>query len=133
MASSSGRCLCGAVRYRFDPDAVLWRGHCHCESCRRATSSPVTTYFGVRATAWRWHGTPPVSYQSSSWAERFFCGTCGSHLAYRSDKLPEEIHGFAASLNDPSDFQPQAHFFHAERLAWLHLEDDLPKHARGGG
>jgi len=92
----------------------------------------MTSFFGVRVTGWRWYGTKPASYQSSAWAERFFCPRCGSQMAYRSDKLPEEIHGYAATLNDPSEYSPAAHFFHAERLAWLHVEDDLPRYRDGG-
>lgn len=132
MTSTSGRCLCGAVRYKFDPNAVLWRGHCHCDSCRRACSAPFTTFFGVRASAWRWFGTPPASHRSSEWAERFFCPGCGAQMAYRTDKLPGEIHGYAATLTDHSDFAPEAHFFTAEQVAWLHLADDLPGYSDGG-
>jgi hypothetical protein len=35
---SAGRCLCGAVSYRFDaqPEAVVL---CHCEDCQRHTGS----------------------------------------------------------------------------------------------
>jgi len=131
MTSQSGRCLCGAIRYRLDPGDVLWRGYCHCESCRRACSAPVTAFFGVRKTGWRWIGSP-ARYKSSDWATRFFCGTCGAQLAYVTDKLPDEIHGYAASLTDPAEFAPQAHFFHAEALPWLHIQDDLPRHDRGG-
>ena len=40
------RCLCGAVSFEFS-GAENWRAHCHCESCRRNTSSPFTTWFGV--------------------------------------------------------------------------------------
>lgn len=132
MASASGRCLCGAVRYKFDPDAVLWCGYCHCDSCRRACSAPVTAYFGVRRSAWRWFGQAAAQFQSSAHATRYFCQTCGSQLGFRTDKLPDEFHGFAASLDDPVDFAPQAHFFHAEALPWLHIDDDLTRHERGG-
>ncbi len=132
MTPASGRCLCGAVRYKFDPDAVLWQGHCHCESCRRACSAPVVSWFGVRQTGWRWSGKRPKQYQSSSWAERFFCPDCGSQVGYRSDKLPDEIHGLAATLDDPAAYVPGAHFFHAKRLSWLHVADDLPRFADGG-
>ncbi len=132
MMSASGRCLCSAVRYKFDPDALLWAGYCHCESCRRACSAPVTAYFGVRVSAWRWFGEP-ARFQSSPLAERYFCPGCGSQLAYRTQKLPDEIHGFAASLDDPATYVPKAHFFHAEALPWLHIDDDLKRHPRGGG
>ncbi len=131
MFSASGRCLCGAVHYKFDPDALLWTGYCHCDSCRRACSAPVTVYFGVRLSAWRWFGEP-ASFASSTHATRSFCRDCGSPLAYRTKKLPDEIHGFAASLDDPAAFAPQAHFYHAEALPWLHIADDLPRHEKGG-
>lgn len=132
MTSTSGRCLCGAVRYKFDPETVIWRGYCHCESCRRACSAPVAAWFGVPHSGWRWVGTPPKSYKSSDWAERYFCIDCGSQMAYRSDKLPDEIHGLAATLDDPATFAPGAHFFHSKTLPWLHIDDDLPRYLDGG-
>lgn len=132
MTRGSGRCLCGAVRYKFDVNAVLWRGHCHCDSCRRATSSPFTTFFGVRRSAWRWFGVPPAAHASSPGVERMFCARCGSQLAYLTDELPDEIHGYAASLDAPQDFAPQVHFHADERLDWVHLNDGLPER-RGNG
>jgi hypothetical protein len=132
MPSTSGRCLCGNVRYKFDPLALLWRGLCHCESCRRASSAPVVAWFGVRNSGWRWDGTAPQTYKSSDRAERYFCGRCGSPMGFRTDKLPDEIHGLAATLTDPADFAPQAHYFHAKALPWLHIDDDLPRYLDGG-
>ncbi len=133
MSTISGRCLCGAVRYSFGSKALLWQGYCHCESCRRACSAPVTAYFGVRRSAWTWAGDAPERYKSSAWADRYFCPSCGSQLAFRTDKLPDEIHGHAASLDEPASFTPAAHFYHREALPWLHISDDLPRHAGGGG
>ena len=40
-----GRCLCGAVRYRVTGEPI-WTAHCHCQSCRRATSAAFATYAG---------------------------------------------------------------------------------------
>lgn len=132
MTQNKGRCLCGAVQFKFDPHAVLWTGYCHCESCRRACACPVAAWFGVRASGWRWVGSFPKTYNSSDWAERYFCGTCGSQMAYRSDKLPDQIHGLAATLDNPKDYTPSAHFFHAAALPWLHIKDDLPRYLDGG-
>ena len=121
----TGRCLCGQLRYRAD-GPVLWQMHCHCESCRRATSSPVTTYFDVADGGWRWTGATPAIYASSPGVERFFCPTCGSPMAYRSDAAAE-MHFLACTLDDPADVQPQGHDFWEERLPWLHLCDELPR------
>ena len=132
MTIKSGHCLCGAVTYEFDAEAVIWQGHCHCESCRRACGAPIVSWFGVQKDVWRWTGTPPRQFNSSDWAERFFCADCGSQMAYRSTKLPDEIHGLAATLDDPAEFTPGAHFFHAQALPWLHCEDQLPRYVDGG-
>ncbi|WP_102107662.1 GFA family protein [Oceaniglobus roseus] len=131
MTSTHGRCLCGAVRYVFDPNGVLWRSHCHCESCRRATSSPVTTFFGVRNAAFRWLGDRPAAFSSSEGVTRRFCATCGSPMSYESREYPGETHFYAASLFDPADFAPQDHAHWDERLPWLDLRDDLPRQPAG--
>ena len=122
-----GRCLCGAVRYRFDPARIRWQGHCHCESCRRNCAAPMTSYFGVLDDGWRWTGSAPRSYAHSDHAQRLFCGTCGTPMAYRSTRHPGEIHFYAASLDDPETYAPTAHFHWSERVSWLHLADDLPR------
>ncbi len=125
MAETTGRCLCGDIRYSFDAAHVLWRGHCHCESCRRATASPMTTFFGVTDGHWNWLEAEPVSYTSSEGVVRQFCGRCGTQLTYRAERFPDETHFYAATLDDPSEFQPEFHTNWQERLAWLHVDDDL--------
>lgn len=122
----TGHCLCGATTFAYD-GPENWRGFCHCESCRRATSSPMTAYLGVPNGAWRWTGVAPRSYQSSPGTSWLSCATCGSLVAYDSDRYPEEIHFLAALLDEPAAFAPQAHFHWDEHLPWLHLSDDLPK------
>ena len=120
----AGRCLCGAITYRCTAPP-LWQGHCHCESCRRATASPFTSYFGVADGAWEISGTP-AEYQSSAETFRQFCPNCGTHISYRSVRFPGERHFFAATLNHPETFVPSRHYFWEERLPWLHLSDGLP-------
>ncbi|MBI1171678.1 GFA family protein [bacterium] len=121
-----GHCLCGAVRYECDAQP-LWQGHCHCESCRRATSSGFTSYFGVADGHWRWTEVIPLTYNSSPGVWRDFCGVCGSPMAYRAARYPGETHFFAASLNDPAIFTPARHYHARERLPWVHLTDDLSR------
>lgn len=132
MTEWTGRCLCGAVRFACAGDAVIWQGHCHCQSCRRACSAAVVSWFGVRINAWRWTGDMPSAYASSDHATRWHCGTCGSQMGYATTKLPDEVHGLAATLDDPDLFAPGAHFYHAARLPWLHLSDPLPRYVDGG-
>ena len=37
------------------------------------------------------------------------------------------MHIYAASLVNPATFTPEFHLDHKSRLAWLKMEDDLPK------
>ncbi len=77
----SGRCLCGAVTIAIDGfDGKI--SVCHCGMCRRWCGGPSLSLDG--GTAPRIEGARHVRrYPSSEWAERAFCGTCGSNLFYR--------------------------------------------------
>lgn len=127
MDGGTGRCLCGAVRYRFD-GAPNWSAHCHCETCRRATSAPMVSFFAVSHDRITWSGIAPQLYESSPGIFRSFCPRCGSPLTYQNDIRTGEIDLYATTLDDPSAFAPGLHVFWNERLPWLHISDDLPKH-----
>jgi hypothetical protein len=106
---------------------MIWRAHCHCESCRRATSSPVTTFFAVPKQGFSFAGDEPGAYVSSPGRLRRFCRTCGSPMSFEYDSAPEEIHLHAASLDDDRGFTAERHDFWNERRTWLTCTDDLPK------
>jgi hypothetical protein len=129
-----GRCLCRAVIFEYDGEPN-WTLHCHCESCRRATSSPMTTWISVPRSAFRFKQGTPRHFNSSPGVARGFCGTCGSPLTYESERIPDEVHLYAASLVNPLDVKPMRHVFVEEQLPWLEIADRLPRFAktsRGG-
>lgn len=89
-----GHCLCGAVTVRATPV----RRHveaCHCTMCRRWNG---IAFVGVQCgTEVAFEGeVHVVRYRSSDWAERGFCGRCGSGLFYRY--LPLGTYAFTAGL-----------------------------------
>lgn len=127
--AKTGRCLCGATRFAFS-GAPNWVAHCHCESCRRATGAGLATYVGVPHGAWRWTGAAPVAWRSSPDVRWLRCGTCGTLVAYDSDREPDEIHFPLALVEDPAGLSPSAHAFWEERVPWLSFADDLPAGAR---
>ena len=131
MGGTRGHCLCGAVSYEYS-GPENWRAYCHCESCRRNTSSPVTAFFGVPRSAFRFTGKAPAVYRSSPGVRRLFCADCGTPMAYDSDRYPDEIHLYAASLEDPENYRPEGHVHCAERLSWFDVKDDLPRHPGSG-
>ncbi len=129
MTATHGRCLCGEVTFEFEGD-INWCGHCHCDSCRRNTSSAVATFYAVPRSAYRFTGAEPKAFASSEGVRRLFCGTCGSPIAYEADIYSHEIHFYIGTLEDPAEMLPQFHVFCGEKLPWLEIDDDLPRHTR---
>jgi len=129
-----GRCLCGSIVFQYVA-APNWTLHCHCDSCRRATSSPMTTWISVARAAFRFTKGSPRYFASSPGVKRGFCQNCGSPLTYQAERMPDEIHLYAASLLDAANVRPTRHVFVAEQLPWFEVQDELPRYAttsRGG-
>jgi len=81
MSDITGQCLCGAVRYRV-AHAEPGFGACHCRMCQRWSGGP---FFATSAVGVVFEGEGDlVRYPSSAWAERGFCGKCGTNIYYRA-------------------------------------------------
>lgn len=64
-------------------------------------------------------------YRSSTWAERAFCGTCGSNLWYRF--LPTGNRSFLAGLFDlPEGFGIEQQIFVDEKPDWYDILQKSP-------
>jgi len=122
-----GQCLCGAIKWTYS-GPTNWSGYCHCESCRRNCAAPVTAFVGIPNGSWSWTGESPAAYKHTTEATRYYCNKCGTPMAYSSTRYPDEIHFYAASMINPEQFEPNEHFHHGERLSWLTIADDLPRH-----
>ena len=51
-------------------------------------------------------------------------------MGFEADHYAGDMHLYAASLADPSAFEPTFHVFGGEQLSWLKLHDDLTKYPR---
>ena len=122
-----GGCRCGAVRYRA-AGAPLWVTHCHCTDCRRSSGAPVSTFVGVRTAGFAFVAGAPSSHESSPRVTRTFCGACGTPLTYEAAVYPGEVHIMAGSLDAPETLAPERHVFVRERLPWMAIGDELPRH-----
>jgi hypothetical protein len=105
----TGSCLCGAVQYEFDEPARPVHV-CHCTQCRKqsgsfvhATSVPNSQFRFVKSDSLTW-------YRASEWAQRGFCGTCGSNLFWRPDS-EERISFSAGSIDGPTGLAIEGHIF----------------------
>ncbi len=126
--NTRGHCLCHTITFEFSAEPN-WTLHCHCESYRRAASSPVVTWISVPRASFRFTSGSPRYFRSSTQAKRAFCGDCGSPLTYENDQLPDEVHLYAASLAEPHNVRPSRHVFVEEQLDWFEVHDDLPRYA----
>jgi hypothetical protein len=121
-----GRCFCGSVTFEIDTP-IKWCVLCHCESCRRQCSSPLTAFVCVDHGQWRLTGAPPKIHRSSPGVERTFCGDCGSAISFCSQNMSGLMNFHVAAMDEPELFVPTLHVAYEEKLPWLHVADDLKK------
>jgi len=79
MEKMSGACLCGKVTVSFQVKAKSF-AVCHCGMCRKWNGGPAMAVEGAESVSFQ---GDIATYESSAWAERGFCPTCGTHLFYR--------------------------------------------------
>lgn len=132
MSKLAGTCLCGKTG--FDTKTpVKWCLHCHCESCRKNTGSGYTTFFGVADGTWNFVGQEPGIFSSTHGVTRYYCTSCGTPMAYRAEKFPDEIHFYLAHLKNSDAVVPTGHVHWSEKAPWVLIQDDLPKYPKGSG
>lgn len=61
-------------------------GVCHCATCRRWNGGP---WMSLQAPGSTVTGDHLVVYRASRFAERGFCGRCGTHIFHRPQDGPE--------------------------------------------
>jgi hypothetical protein len=126
-----GGCLCGAVRYRISAEPSH-ADYCHCRMCQRATGAPVVPWLTVARAAFAWIKGEAAVYRSSAEAERLFCPSCGTQLAFRADAEPDHLDVTLASLDEPDAVRPTHHIWTSSRIAWFDIADDLPRYPERG-
>lgn len=123
--TSTGGCLCGAVRYQFNEplDEVT---ACHCSQCRKQTGHYLASVYvdwskvdveGEDKVAW---------YAASDIAERGFCSVCGSFLFWVSPEYGGAI--MAGSLDKPTGTHMSSHIFVANKGDYYDIADGLPQY-----
>jgi hypothetical protein len=127
----TGGCQCGTVRYELKSDPFDC-GWCHCRTCQLTSGAPAMAFATVKRGEWIvTEGEQLVQrIRSSSFAERLFCGECGTPLAIDYDIQPETFDFTIATLDDQDVVRPGFHIFWASKVPWSDPGDDLPKFDR---
>ena len=122
-----GHCLCKKTAYEYEGD-VSWACYCHCDDCRRNCAAPIVAWLGVPLKSFKWVGDLPKEYESSKGVLRQFCETCGTPMGFEADHYAGGMHLYAATLDDPSNFEPTFHVNYESKLPWLEIHDELSKY-----
>jgi hypothetical protein len=129
-AEITGRCLCGAIRYRCG-SPIYPPTLCHCESCRRASGAHVVGWITVQESSATFTAGEPREIASSPGVKRTFCGRCGTPLTYRSERRAGEVDFTIGSLDSVNAVVPLDHIWMVDAPSWDRPADGLPQHAKG--
>ncbi|TYT26718.1 GFA family protein [Luteimonas viscosa] len=126
VKTTTGGCLCGAVRYEVKGplrDVV----NCHCSMCQRLHGSfgPHSKARKVNITITRDAGL--AWYASSRIARRGFCRVCGSSLFWEPFDL-DATGIIAGSLDGPTSLRTIGHIFVGEKCDFYEITDGLPQY-----
>jgi hypothetical protein len=134
MAKSyTGGCACGAIRYETSSESIF-ENHCQCRDCQKRSGTGHGSYLtfpqqaDVRITgkASQWS----VAGDSGNDKIHAFCPTCGTPVYLTFAAMPELIAVHATSLDDPSQFNPQALTYSIRGHAWDPIDPSLQKFER---
>lgn len=131
-----GGCACGALRYEIAGEPVF-QNHCQCRECQKLSGTGHGSYltFASRAEAvitgaasdWR------VAGDSGNEKIHSFCPVCGAPVYLAFEAMPDLIAIHAASLDDPSQFEPQALTYAIRGPGWDRIDPALPAFERMPG
>lgn len=128
----AGRCACGDIRYRGTAaPAFSWL--CHCRDCQRASGSAYCSILYVPAAALAVEGSPgyyTVRAESGNAVSRGFCQRCGSPMFILADLVPHLQGVWAASLDQPDQFEPVVQVWCGSARRWDTLHPLLPRIAK---
>jgi hypothetical protein len=124
--SLTGGCHCGQLRYTVT-GAPLNVMVCHCDSCKKVTGQPFFARAVLPASAVTVAGEV-THYPSSSEITRRFCPICGATVFAQRRTMLDRLSVTLGSLDDPDALPPTAHMFAGRMVAWLKLDDGLPRH-----
>lgn len=120
MSDKNGSCLCGAVKV-VAPGLSSSLGVCHCSMCRKWSGGP---FMAVDAgTDVSFEGEENIGiYDSSDWAQRGFCKTCGTNLFYKLKETGQYI--MSPTVFDESDFVFDHQVFIEEKPAYYEFANE---------
>ena len=126
--TTSGGCLCGAVRYE-SAAAPKFTIHCYCRKCQRLTGAGHASSLSLPVNEVSITGklsTYELTADSGSTVTNSFCRICGSPVMKATLGYPEIVFFHAGSLDDPSQFKAQHNVWASQKQPWDQIDPDVP-------
>ena len=127
----SGRCLCGAVRYRLTEKPLIVYA-CHCTDCQKRSGSAFGLSMWVRrASIELTQGDAALNVTATDDGRvrhSRICATCVTRLWSEPQKRPEIAVLRPGTLDDTSSLRPQAHLWTRSAQRWFAIPDGVPRY-----
>jgi hypothetical protein len=125
MATLSGSCQCGAVRFEI-PDEFETITFCHCATCKKLSGGVGTANGRVRSDAIRILDGEELlrTYQPNEGTAKTFCSVCGSNLFGAGWPKSESASVRLSAIDTPFEVRPRRHVFVRSVAPWETLPDD---------
>jgi hypothetical protein len=124
--STSGSCLCGAIRFELSAPAQR-AGYCHCTRCQKRTGTASSAQARIDGTTF---GLTAGEELLSGWRhpdggfEKCFCSVCGSHLFSRNPDDPSQMGIRMSAFDGDPGIRPSWRNFVNYAAAWEPIPDD---------
>lgn len=131
MPSTTGGCLCGAIRYSFNAEPALV-GVCHCSDCKKFTGSAFSFLVLVPETAFVIEGVSKTYSSPGDSGQpivRRFCPECGSSISEEAFTRPGHVLINGGTLDDPSTMTPEIQIYCDRALEWSSLGEGIQRFA----
>jgi hypothetical protein len=126
--TSTGGCVCGAVRYEISADPVM-SANCYCRDCQRSTGGAMASVLVVPKSAFRltkgelkYH---TVEGESGKNVSRGFCASCGAPVTTQLGVMPDVMVIKAGSLDEPARFKPTMNIYLSSAQPWAPIAQGL--------
>ena len=127
MSELKGGCACGLVAYIVKGDSQF-SFHCKCRQCQKITGAGHASQFMINLDAvtisgeLKYYDQPVDDHNTKSSG---FCLNCGSPILTKVSGSPELLFFHAATLDDPSQFQPKSIAYSSSGQPWDYTDPDL--------
>ena len=128
--TTTGSCLCGKIRYRFEAPIKIFQ-YCHCSRCRKFTGSAHASSIIVDPSNFEWlsgeeylgrYELPEAKHYATT-----FCKNCGSSLPWLAQSGKTVVIP-AGTLDEDPEARPEQNVYYADRAPWYEESGNLKKY-----